>query len=60
MTDWHENHREVVNFAYWIEAHGFFNGRDDIIRYFENPEDWVYHVGQWIREKYEARATVAL
>ena len=54
-----ERHYEVVAFAYWLCARGYFDGQREVIRYFENPEEWATHHG-WLVDEYEARPAVAL
>ena len=54
-----ERHFDVVAFAYWLSAHGFFDSRDEVIVYFENPKEWAdRHV--WLVDLYESRKVPAL
>ena len=54
-----ERHYEVVAFAYWLCARGYFDGQREVIRYFENPQEWAErHV--WLVDLYESQAVPAL
>jgi hypothetical protein len=56
VTDWFDDHRQVCEFAYWLNARGYFDGAYDVIRYFESPERWP----TWMRTAYESEKVPAL
>ncbi|MCK9628477.1 MAG: hypothetical protein M0R37_07785 [Bacteroidales bacterium] len=50
-------HREHVAFAYWLCARGYFEDQRDIIRYFEDADEWISRHG-WLLDQYEAAREV--
>lgn len=50
-------HREHVAFAYWLCARGWFDDQRDIIRYFEDADEWISR-NHWLLDQYEAAREV--